>query len=515
LGCWFIKIFYFSLRACYNLWEGFLKMSFKRQVAYNTAAQIIGKAIVLILSVFVTILLTRALGPVGYGYYNTAIAFVGFFIILADLGIYPIVVREMAQHPRERAKIYGNAASYRALSAFLIFLIAALLGLLMPYHQSVKLAIVIYAIGAFLSTLINFSIAVFQIHYRMDFPTAADVLGRLLYLLLLVFGLRYDASLSTIFWLFALSAALNLFLNLFWGARYLPPRFFWDSHYLKSFLKESLPMGVVAVLAAMHFKIDTIFLSLFKPAYDVGIYSAAYRVFESLMIIPGVFSGLIFPRLAELYTQDRRAFSQLLQKSFDSLALMVFPVVIIFYFLAPQVIQIVAGEQFSISVIPLRILLVSLFGIYFIGILNYALIAARKQVVLIYLWLFISVLNILLNLILIYRYSYRGAAMATLITEILAALVLLLTLKRFLKIRLNFIYLLKTVVPAVFLFFVFYLFAKSPFLSLAYFLKLSLLLQIVASVVIIAGALFIFLLLLLIFRLISKREILDIIKAKN
>lgn len=507
------------LCACYNFKEKFerkfLKMSFKRQIVYNTTAQILGKAIVLILSVFITILLTRALGPVGYGHYNTVIAFVGFFIVLADLGIYPILVREMAQNPKERMKIYGNAFSYRLFSALFIFSLAALLGILMPYNPSVKLAIAIFALGAFLLTLINFSIAIFQIHYRMDLPTAADLLGRFVYLVLLIFGLKYGISLSAIFWLFAFSAALNLFVNFYLGTRYLPLKFFFDTEQLKSFLRESLPMGVVAVLAAMHFKIDTIFLSLFKPAYDVGIYSAAYRVFESLMIIPGVFSGLIFPRLAELYTQDRRAFSQLLQKSFDSLALMVFPVVIIFYFLAPQVIQIVAGEQFSISVIPLRILLVSLFGIYFIGILNYALIAARKQVVLIYLWLFISVLNILLNLILIYRYSYRGAAMATLITEILAALVLLLTLKRLLKIRLNFIYLLKTVVPAVFLFFVFYLFAKSPFLSLAYFLKLSLLLQVVASVVIIAGALFIFLLLLLIFRLISKREILDIIKAKN
>jgi len=490
-------------------------MSFKRQVAYNTTAQIIGKAIVLILSVFVTILLTRALGPVGYGYYNTAIAFVGFFIILADLGIYPIVVREMVQHPKERAKIYGNAASYRAFSAFFIFLIAALLGLLMPYNHSVKLAIAIYAIGAFLSTLINFSIAVFQIHYRMDFPTAADVLGRFIYLALLVFGLRYGASLSTIFWLFAFSAALNLFLNLFWGTRYLTLRFFWDTDYLQGFLKESLPMGIVAVLAAMHFKIDTILLSILKPAFDVGIYSAAYRVFESLMIIPGVFSGLIFPRLAELYSQDQKLFCRLLQKSFNSLALMVFPVVIIFYFLAPQVIQIVAGDEFATSVAPLRILLFSLFGIYFIGILNYALIAAKKQVFLIYVWLFISTMNIFLNLGLISRYSYRGAALSTLITEVLAFLALLFALKRLLKLRLGLAYLLKTIVPAGFLTLSFYLLCKSPFSSLACFARLGLFLQIIVAIVIIALALLLFLLLLLLFRLISKEEIFEIIKIKS
>ena len=57
-------------------------MSFKKKVAYNTIAQTVGKILTVFISMIAVMLLTRYLGPTGYGQYSIAIAFLGFFVRL-------------------------------------------------------------------------------------------------------------------------------------------------------------------------------------------------------------------------------------------------------------------------------------------------------------------------------------------------------------------------------------------------------------------------------------------------
>jgi len=490
-------------------------MSFKRKIAYNTIVQIIGKAIVTILSVFITILLTRYLGPSGYGQYNIAITFVGFFVVLADLGVYPILIREMSQHPENREKIYGNVVVYRTFSALLTMGLAFLIGFLMPYPDIVKFAIGIYAIATFVSLLSGLVMAVFQINYRMDLPTITDVLGRALYLLILFFAIQKGYSLYGIFWLLVITSVFNLVLNLILGRRYIKLKPSFDLSFMKSFWKESLPLGLATILGLIHFKIDTILLSVMKPSFDVGLYGASYRVFENLIVIPSIFVGLIFPKISELYFKDKESFVRIFQKTINVLVMMVLPIIIIFYFLAPNLIQIIAGNKFYGAILPLRILLFSLFATFLIGIFSYSLIAAKKQVVLIYVWLVISIVNIILNLIFIPKYSYQGAAATTVATEILTLVALYILVNKSLNIKPKFDYLFKAIFPSLILGAGFYFLSKSQIFRLADFASERLIIQVPVVIIALLLGLFAFLILLLLFKVIKKNEILEIIKIKQ
>lgn len=478
-------------------------MSFKRQVAYNTTFQITGKAIITVISVLSTLLLTRYLGPTGYGHYNIAITFVGFFIVLADLGVYPIAVREMSQHPEEREKIYGNVVTYRVFSALLTMGLAFMVGALLPYPVVVKYAIGIYAISSFVGLLVNLVMAIFQINYRMDLPTIADVLGRTLYLLLLFFAIQRHCSLYVIFWLLVISMAFNLILNLILGRHYIKLKPAFDAVFIKSFLKESLPMGIATILGTIHFKIDTILLSFMKPAFDVGIYGASYRIFETLILLPSIFAGLVFPRLSELYYLDQERFKQTFQKVADLLILMVVPTMIIFYFLAPNLIQIVAGNEFHASILTLRILILSLFATFLISIFAYTIIAAKHQRYLIYVWAVLAAINIILNLLLIPRFSYKGAAIVTVITESITLIVLYILTKKLIKIRLKITYLFRVLLPALVLGILFWAALKVPVLGFEQFNNFSLLRQIAQTIGLMMGGIIIYSTTLLLFRIVS------------
>jgi O-antigen/teichoic acid export membrane protein len=62
-------------------------MRLSTKIAYNTIAQIIGKALATILGLVAVVIMARYLGRQGFGAYTTIITFLSFFGILADLGL--------------------------------------------------------------------------------------------------------------------------------------------------------------------------------------------------------------------------------------------------------------------------------------------------------------------------------------------------------------------------------------------------------------------------------------------
>ena len=62
-------------------------MGLARNIAKNTAVHIVGRAISTILALFVVGIMTRALGPDGFGGYSTIIAFLQFLGITVDFGL--------------------------------------------------------------------------------------------------------------------------------------------------------------------------------------------------------------------------------------------------------------------------------------------------------------------------------------------------------------------------------------------------------------------------------------------
>jgi O-antigen/teichoic acid export membrane protein len=94
--------------------------SLTRRVAYNSAVQLAGKAAVIGLGAISIVVVTRYLGTAGYGQYSLALTYIQLFGVLADAGIYTIVVRELAKRPQDTGKLVGNALALRLLLALVV-----------------------------------------------------------------------------------------------------------------------------------------------------------------------------------------------------------------------------------------------------------------------------------------------------------------------------------------------------------------------------------------------------------
>jgi O-antigen/teichoic acid export membrane protein len=152
--------------------------STRRRVASNTAVQVAGKGVVLAIGVASIGVLTRYLGPGDYGRYTLALVYMQLFGVLADVGLFTTVVREISKDAARTDQLVGNAFTLRLLLSCVVVALAAAVSLVLPYEHSVRVAIVIAGVPLVLGMVTTTFVAVLQARLRMSRAVVADVGGR-------------------------------------------------------------------------------------------------------------------------------------------------------------------------------------------------------------------------------------------------------------------------------------------------------------------------------------------------
>lgn len=410
-------------------------MSLARPILTNTIWMVGGRILVTAASLLLTGILTRSLGVFGYGELSIAVAYMAFANVVGDLGFYELLVREVSRRSSaiDQQEVANNILTLRIVLTAFVYAGAAALVFAFPYSHNVQLSVVILAIVNFLLTTSNTLVGIFQAHQRIQPSVVSEVISRLILvgLVLLVAPLHWP--LPKILALYAASALLGLALNGLFVGKYHRIRFIYQLDVWKNLLRETWVLGLVTVVMVLYFKIDSVILSVLKTPVEVAIYAVPYKILEVLLFIPTMFGGNILPVLSRLGPRGGIQLHQLIQASFDGLILAGFSIAAGIILLAPQIVRVVAGEEFvtasslqltigafSVGVTApmlLRILAMAMAAIFIAQLWSVTLVALGKQRLLIRPALFALVTNIALNFLLIPRGSYLAAALVTLLTE--------------------------------------------------------------------------------------------------
>lgn len=398
-------------------------MSLARTVAWNTAVQVGGRVLGLAISMAFTALLTRHLGLAVYGQMVAAATYVALFTILGDAGIYLVAVRRAAQERERRSEILGNALGLRLLLPILPLVLAYFLVQFVPsarfptYAPALKLAVAILAVNGYFTLLNQYLIAIFRLHLRMDLAVLGETVSRLVLLGGTGLVVWLDGGLIAAVLAMTVGSLANLLFAWKVGSRFERFRPRLDLHLAREMLAESALLAVVTMLGLVHFKVDTLLLSLLQPAEDVGIYGVAYKIHEVVITFPGLFVGLLFPVFSRLVRENVEQLQQVFQRAFDVLLLAAVGVSLLVYVCAPAIAWILGAEA---AIAPMRILTFALVPVFISLGFTHLLLAEGKQKGLVLLYGFLVAVNIGANYVLIQRYSYLGAASVTLGTESLS-----------------------------------------------------------------------------------------------
>src|SRR6185503_1214506 len=137
-----------------------------RRVAWNTAAQAVGKALVLAIGLASVVITTRYLGAAGYGKVALAFATIQMLGVLADVGLLTVVVREISRDPAQTDRLVGNALLLRLALSLVTLALAAIASLLLPWDREVRVAILIAGVPFVLGLVNSALVAVFQARLR-------------------------------------------------------------------------------------------------------------------------------------------------------------------------------------------------------------------------------------------------------------------------------------------------------------------------------------------------------------
>ena len=396
-------------------------MVIARKIAYNVLVSSVAKVLSTVLALVSIGLITRYLGKEGFGNYATVLAFFSFFGAISDLGLYSISTREISRQNADQEKIMGNIFTLRLISSFVVLIVSPAIVIFFPYPAEVKYGIVIAAAAYLFSSAYQVLNGVFQKNLAMDKVAFSELAGKILQVVLVAWAVKYQLSFSWIIASLLFYMIFSFLLVFVWSRKYIIIKPQFDIRYWKKFLQESYPVGIVAIITFVYFKIDTILLSVMRSSSDVGIYNAAYKVIENITFFPSMIMGLIFPIMAQNIFTDRAKFKDISNKTFKVFVITVVPLVIGTLFLAEGIINLIGGAGFLESAQVLRFLVFALALIFFGNFFNSILISGNLQKKLMLVLSVAAIFNVFLNYLLIPRLAYFGAALVAIGTELIVA----------------------------------------------------------------------------------------------
>lgn len=392
-------------------------MAIAHRVAYNVLVSSISKMISTVLALVAIGFITRYLGKEGFGNYATVLAFFAFFTAISDLGLYSISTREISRPGADEKKIMGNIFSLRLISSVIVLVFVPIILFFFSYPKDVEKGIIIIALAFIFSSAYQVLNGVFQKNLAMDRVAIGELIGKIIQVLVIIFAVKANLGFDWVMFSLLLYMIVSFTLIFLWSRKFVRFKMRFDFDYWKIFLRESLPMGAVAIITFMYFKLDTILLSVMKSGADVGIYGAAYKILENITFFPAMIAGLILPLMSKNIFANREEFIKISNKTFKVFIILTIPLVIGALFLSEGVINLIGGAGFSESAGVLRILIFALALIFFGHFFNAILIAGNLQKKLMLVLGFAAILNISLNLLFIPKFSYYAASYASVATE--------------------------------------------------------------------------------------------------
>ncbi len=392
----------------------------RKQLLKDSAVYIGGSIIVQILGFIGLIFLMQFLPVSEYGKYIYIIEFIMIFAFFSDGGFTQHIVKESSQNPEHIQRIYSKAQSAQLLiSAIMLLLILSISYASNSLQDFYYLSV--FGISVVINAYFAPMLAIFVASGRKDLIFYKDVSLSVLKLLFMLAGIYYKASLEYFIFLGFINCFVLLMLVLY--TRYKKEFTYLFNVKLDlsgslTFIRQGFLFTILMAANVIYNKIDIIMLEKMTGSIEVGYYAGATRFIYPFMFISGSFMTAIFPSLAK-HAEDKEKF-----KSIQYLALYYLGGIGILLstclFLGSDIFfELFFNHKYDESIPVFKVLVWYLAIVFIYGSISNNLVAKNKVKFLVYLNLIMIVLNVALNFFLIPVYGAKGAAIATIICELL------------------------------------------------------------------------------------------------
>jgi len=374
------------------------------------------------LALLITIYLARVLTPADFGFFSL----VATVFILArkflDLGLSNVATRDIADDTRRERPILEGMMAYRRVAGVVLALALCIFALM---QNSTPERAVLLAVGwVLLFTEPAALDPVFQVRQAQGAPALLNVFGGLLVLGGSVVFKRLGVAGAAFAWLLIVREAVTLVFTKLLAEHLLGyhPKPGFRGRAVKAFVGPALIFGLASLVYTIYFNCDVFFVYALRGKDELGAYAAAFRPINPLLLLPWLLMVPLVPVLT-VATKDRQRFVSQVREVCGLAVGLGACASVAGVLLAPDLVTLLYRGRYldgPLSCVnAFRWLAVALGLVCITTVLTAAMLADRKEKLLLEIGTAALVVNATMNLVLLHLYNFTAAGFATAATELL------------------------------------------------------------------------------------------------
>jgi len=407
----------------------------ERNVVMNNVASLsLLQVITYILPIIIVPYLFRVLGPDKFGLIAFAQAFVQYFLILTDYGFSISATKEISLCLNDHAKVCKVFSSVMIVKVALAFLSLLIFGIIVYFIPKFRNDWMVYILsfGAVAGSTI-FPVWFFQGTEKMKYITNLNIMGGIISAFFILSFIRGPQD-------YLMVPLINSCAFLITGllGQYIVLRKFRVSFKFQGYknVRRQLAAGwdiFISIAAINAYTTTRVFIvGLLTNNNITGFYSIAEKIANACQTFPlDSFSQALFPRLSKIFRENKTKALKMMrriQQITTIISLMCLPLVFIF---SDLIVKIVCGRIYQETVLSLRLLLISVFFVTANAFRVQFLLVCGKTHIYSRIHVIMAMVGLPLIFLLIYSFSYVGAAVATVAIEAGIFVITYFTVKKF------------------------------------------------------------------------------------
>jgi PST family polysaccharide transporter len=393
----------------------------ERKVVMNNIASLSAlQTITYLLPIIILPYLFRVIGAEKFGLIAFAQAFIQYFMILTDYGFNISATKEISLCRNEHAKVCNVFSSVMTVKIALAFLSLMILGIIVYFIPKFRndWMVYVFSFGVVAGNTI-FPIWFFQGTEKMKYIADLNIVGGIIFVFLIFFFVKGPQD-------YLMVPLINSSVFLITGllGQYVVFHRFRVSFKFQAYknLRRQLAAGwdiFISIAAINAYTTTRVFaIGLLTNNTVTGFYSIAEKIANLFQTFPLTsFSQALFPRLSKIFHRNKNKALEIMQRAQQitvNVALLFLPLIFIFSHL---IVRIACGGDYPETVLSLRLLLISVFFICANGFRVQFLLVCGKTHIYSRIHVIMAMMGLPLIFLLIYAFSYVGAAVATVAIE--------------------------------------------------------------------------------------------------
>ncbi len=406
------------------------KINLKR-IFGNSMWQISEKILTMLLSVVVTSIIARYLGTEKYGLVNYIISVVMLFTTFSTFGMEKITINDIVENKYSKENVLGTSFIIRIIGAIILIIISQVTIYVLNGADSLS-----QILGIIMGTCMifkAFEVIEYYLQAQMKLKTVSIIrfIVAIVVAIFKIIVVYLDLGVIGFTCSYLIDVVVAGFLFYIWYRKRNRKRWRINKEYAKRLLSRCWYIAIAGLMTTIYMRIDQVMLgSMLTSKTENGIYSAAVRIAEMWYFVPLAIIASFQPVIMKQKNErNEEEYKKNMQRLYDFVAIIGVLCGIVINLFGWLAVDILYGAEYAGAS---NVLAISVWAGLFATLgsaRSVWLVAENKQKYTLVYTATGCVINIILNSVLIPKIGAIGAAIATLVAQLVANVISLMLFK--------------------------------------------------------------------------------------